>query len=108
MVILDHEDIVLNPDSKTSSLQNLPKKAKGWIQEVKYSPEGSFLAVGSHDRCIYLYSVTGETAQQYELIATCKRHSSYITHLDFGVLLTEKGEDPSMAKIGLDGKLYIR
>jgi hypothetical protein len=33
----------------------LPQKARQWAQEIKFSFEGSFLAVASHDRAIYVY-----------------------------------------------------
>jgi microtubule-associated protein-like 1/2 len=59
-----------------------PKRA---VQELKYSFEGSFLAVGAHDSAIYVYDGT-EQGESYKLLATLKRHSSSITHIDFGVL----------------------
>jgi WD40 repeat protein len=57
--------------------------SKQWIEIVKYSFDGQFLAVGSHDECIYLYDVN----QSYRCLHTCQGHSSYITHIDFGINL---------------------
>ena len=31
--------------------------AKGWISDMKWSPDGSTLAAGSHDNKIYIYDV---------------------------------------------------
>jgi len=55
------------------------KDAKEWIQEVKFSPDGNMLAVGSHDNAIYLYSASTFAKKPF----TMKKHSSFITHLDW-------------------------
>ncbi|XP_072315121.1 echinoderm microtubule-associated protein-like 2 [Eucyclogobius newberryi] len=49
---------------------------------MRYSPDGSFLAVGSHDNFIYIYSVT-ENGRRYSRFGKCNGHSSFITHLDW-------------------------
>ena len=54
-------------------------EAAEWIQTMKYSPDGSVLAVGSHDNFVYLHN----TQDGYSLTAKCSGHSSYITHVDF-------------------------
>jgi len=53
--------------------------AKEWIQDVKFSPDGATLAVGSHDNKVYLYDVAGG----FSLKATAGAHNSFITHFDF-------------------------
>ena len=55
------------------------KEAKQWISEIKFSPDGRTLAVGSHDNSVYLYSVN----KQFKRKGKFSKHSSYITHLDF-------------------------
>ena len=45
---------------------------------MKYSPDGSKLAVGSHDNKIYIYST-----DNYKLIGKCTKHSSFITSVDW-------------------------
>lgn len=50
------------------------------VSDIKYSPDGTLMAVGSHDNDIYLYGVADE---MYTFLGECKGHSSYITHLDF-------------------------
>jgi len=46
---------------------------------MEYSPDGNYLAVGSHDQKTRIYDVQNN----YERIATCKGHSSYIHCLDW-------------------------
>ncbi|CAB4008191.1 echinoderm microtubule-associated -like 2 isoform X3, partial [Paramuricea clavata] len=49
---------------------------------IKYSPDGCYLAVGSHDNFIYLFTVS-EDGKQYKKHGRLSGHSSYITHLDW-------------------------
>ncbi|KAM4612160.1 echinoderm microtubule-associated protein-like 3 isoform 2-T2 [Polymixia lowei] len=49
---------------------------------MRYSPDGSYLAVGSHDNFIYIYNVT-ESGRRYTRFGKCNGHSSFITHLDW-------------------------
>ena len=91
----------------------LVRGATQWVQEVKYSFEGSVLAVGSHDTNIYIYDVTHEYALQplqplqpealrkavntssslpglSEAKKSNVKHVHPVTHLDFGVILTSR------------------
>ncbi|XP_064207782.1 echinoderm microtubule-associated protein-like 3 isoform X1 [Anguilla rostrata] len=52
------------------------------LSVMRYSPDGSFLAVGSHDNFIYIYNVT-ENGRRYARFGKCTGHSSFITHLDW-------------------------
>lgn len=45
---------------------------------MAYSPDGSMLAVGSHDNKIYIYNAT-----TYKLVGTCAKHSSFIVSVDW-------------------------
>jgi WD40 repeat protein len=47
---------------------------------MKYSPDESMLAVGSHDNNIYVFKVSGNT---YELHGVLQGHNSFITNLDW-------------------------
>ena len=49
------------------------------VQALVYSPDDRFLAVGSRDNNIYVYSC----GEEYRRVAVCRSHSSYITHLDW-------------------------
>lgn len=51
------------------------------IHELKFSPDGSFLAVGSNDGLVDIYAV----AQRYKKVGECSRSASFITHLDWSV-----------------------
>uniref|UniRef100_A0A669QPF3 EMAP like 3 n=1 Tax=Phasianus colchicus TaxID=9054 RepID=A0A669QPF3_PHACC len=52
------------------------------LSVVRFSPDGAFLAIGSHDNVIYIYSVT-EEGRKYNRFGRCTGHSSFITHLDW-------------------------
>jgi len=52
--------------------------AKEWIEVIQYSPDGTKVAVGSHDNIIYIYETTN-----YSLVAKCTKHNSFITALDW-------------------------
>ncbi|XP_025030601.1 echinoderm microtubule-associated protein-like 3 isoform X1 [Python bivittatus] len=52
------------------------------LSVVRYSPDGEFLAIGSHDNFIYIYSVE-EKEHKYTRFGRCTGHSSFITHLDW-------------------------
>jgi WD40 repeat protein len=73
-----------------------------WISDIKYSPctpddpsGGRYLAVGSHENAVDIYDTKKPNAE-YELVGTCRGHSSFITHLgwskDGSVLYTNSGD----------------
>lgn len=57
------------------------KDRKEVIHEMKFSPDGSYLAVGSNDGPVDVYAV----AQRYKKIGECNKSSSFITHIDWSV-----------------------
>jgi len=48
---------------------------------LKFSPDGSVIAAGSHDNAIYIL----QAVDLKQKIRPLKKHSSYITHLDFSL-----------------------
>uniref|UniRef100_A0A8B9KPM6 EMAP like 6 n=1 Tax=Astyanax mexicanus TaxID=7994 RepID=A0A8B9KPM6_ASTMX len=57
------------------------KDRKEVIHELKYSPDGAYLAVGSNDGLVDVYAV----AQRYKKVGECSRSCSFITHLDWSI-----------------------
>ena len=51
------------------------------IMDIKYSPDGKTLAVGSYDTNVYLYNAT----DSYSARAVIKCAQSWVTHLDFTI-----------------------
>eukprot|EP00058_Branchiostoma_floridae_P012989 XP_002598477.1 hypothetical protein BRAFLDRAFT_66854 [Branchiostoma floridae] len=60
------------------------QQASEQLDCLKYSPNGEMLAVGSHENCIYVYTVHNN-GRSYKKIGTLRGHSSYVTHLDWDV-----------------------
>lgn len=54
------------------------KDSNEWCEVMKPSPDGNYLAVGSHDNKIYVYSCA-----DWSLTGKCTAHNSYITNLDW-------------------------
>uniref|UniRef100_A0A8C4QU63 Echinoderm microtubule-associated protein-like 2 n=1 Tax=Eptatretus burgeri TaxID=7764 RepID=A0A8C4QU63_EPTBU len=52
------------------------------LSVVRYSPDGKYLAIGSHDNYLYLYNVC-ENGCTYKEAGKCSGHSSFVTHLDW-------------------------
>ena len=54
------------------------KDSREWIEVLTYSPDGTKLAVGSHDNNIYIYD-----ASSYKLLGKCTKHNSFIVSVDW-------------------------
>ncbi|XP_018021292.1 echinoderm microtubule-associated protein-like 2 isoform X2 [Hyalella azteca] len=52
------------------------------IQVVRFSPDGSLLALGSRDNSVYIYEA-GDAFKEYNSRGACTGHSSFIRSLDF-------------------------
>uniref|UniRef100_A0A4W4ENS0 HELP domain-containing protein n=1 Tax=Electrophorus electricus TaxID=8005 RepID=A0A4W4ENS0_ELEEL len=55
------------------------KDRKEAIHELKYSPDGAHLAVGSNDSTVDIYGVV----QRYKKVGECVASTSFITHMDW-------------------------
>lgn len=63
-------------------LGNITKEiqdSKEWVECAEYSPDGKYLAVGSHDTDIWVYDATNG----YERVGKCTAHKATITCLDW-------------------------
>ena len=72
---------VLILDGVTLALKDQKHDRVKQISELKFSPDGSVLAVGAHDSLIFVYKVN----ENYKLQFKLKGHHSTITHFDFSV-----------------------
>jgi WD40 repeat protein len=75
---LNNGEVHIHSDVNTLKLVKKIHNAKEWIEVIQYSPDGTKCAVGSHDNKIYIYDST-----DYNLLATCSKHNSFITALDW-------------------------
>ncbi|XP_072246523.1 echinoderm microtubule-associated protein-like 4 [Leuresthes tenuis] len=69
-------------DAETTDLAGIHTDGNEQLSVMRFSVDGSLLAVGSHDNFIYLYNVS-ERGRKYSRYGKCTGHSSYITHLDW-------------------------
>lgn len=62
-----------------------PKKSKfklaEWIEDLKFSPDGEYLMVGSHNNGLYLFTVPNFD----NFVKVDSASSSFITHLDWSL-----------------------
>uniref|UniRef100_A0A8C7RQA4 EMAP like 2 n=3 Tax=Oncorhynchus mykiss TaxID=8022 RepID=A0A8C7RQA4_ONCMY len=82
-------------DADTRDLVFMHTDGNEIISNIKYSPDGNFLAVGSHDNFVYIYAVM-ENGKKYSRVGKCTGHSSFVTHLDWSVdsqyIVTNSGD----------------
>lgn len=63
-----------------NTILNEIEDSGAWIECMEYSPDGSLLAVGSHDTEIYIYGTS-----DYSLSFMCKAHNAAITSIDWSM-----------------------
>mmetsp|Transcript_20183 Transcript_20183/g.18324 ORF Transcript_20183/g.18324 Transcript_20183/m.18324 type:complete len:1166 (+) Transcript_20183:2-3499(+) len=68
--VLDTSDNLVTHEARDSTK---------WITEIKYSPNGEYIAMGSYDNKIYVYNIPSG----YALSAVISHHHAYITSIDF-------------------------
>ncbi|KAL2096531.1 hypothetical protein ACEWY4_008679 [Coilia grayii] len=82
-------------DTETRDLVSVHTDGNEIISMVKYSPDGAYLAVASHDNFVYIYSVT-DNGRKYSRVGKCSGHSSFVTHLDWSTdsqfIVTNSGD----------------
>ncbi|TRY69777.1 hypothetical protein DNTS_006007 [Danionella cerebrum] len=82
-------------DTDTRDLVSMHTDGNEIISVIKYSPDGAYLAVGSHDNFVYIYAVT-EGGKKYSRVGKCTGHSSFVTHLDWSTdsqyIVTNSGD----------------
>uniref|UniRef100_A0A8C5GPU9 Echinoderm microtubule-associated protein-like 2 n=1 Tax=Gouania willdenowi TaxID=441366 RepID=A0A8C5GPU9_GOUWI len=94
-------------DTDTQDLVSTHTDGNEIISNVRYSPDGNFLAVASHDNFVYIYAVT-ENGRKYSRAGKCSGHSSFVTHLDWSTdsqfLVTNSGDYEILFWEGSNGK----
>lgn len=80
-VAVGHNDGTLTIRASPEKLDQVvatKNDSKEWIEVLSYSPDGTKLAVGSHDNNIYVYD-----ASSYNLLGKCTKHNSFIVSVDW-------------------------
>ena len=80
---MGHNDGTLTIRASQDNLDQViatKNESKEWIECMKYSPDGSKLAVGSHDNNIYVYD-----SSSYSLLGKCTKHNSFIVSVDWSL-----------------------
>jgi len=60
---------------------------KAYCETLRYSPCQNYLAVGSHDKHLYIYKIDADG--KYTLHAWHNKHSSYVSAIDWTLDSTE-------------------
>jgi len=79
IAVAGNDGTVYIKDCATGADKHTMTDSGEWIEVMHYSPDGTMLAVGSHDNNIYIYNVD----DGYSLKGTLKAHSSFIVCLDW-------------------------
>ncbi|EPY84981.1 echinoderm microtubule-associated protein-like 2 isoform 3 [Camelus ferus] len=69
-------------DTETHDLVAIHTDGNEQISVVSFSPDGAYLAVGSHDNLVYVYTVD-QGGRKVSRLGKRSGHSSFITHLDW-------------------------
>ena len=88
---LDNGGIVILSSDSLDTLHTKKDRDES-IPTLRYSPNGSYLAVGSADNCIDVYDIS----KQYGRVGVARGHSSFIRHMDWSsdsaMLMTCSGD----------------
>lgn len=57
--------------------------SRDWITDIKWSPDGSTLAIASQDSKVYVYQITNTGVLAAKLISKCEMSNSPVMHIDF-------------------------
>ena len=68
-------------ETETMGIIHEDRKSKQWIRNMRFSPDGFTLAIGSQDNNIYLHDVNSS----FSVRAMCTKHNKFITDMDFSV-----------------------
>ena len=55
------------------------RNSQQWVTDIRYSPDGSMLALASFDSKIYVY----DALREYVLRSVMKKHNGFVNHIDF-------------------------
>jgi len=81
IAILDAKTLapVRTVNLNSQSKRQVRNQTGNWIEAMDYSPDGKFLAVGTHGMTVCICDVSKE----YKCVMALKSHNSVVTHLDW-------------------------
>lgn len=79
-VAVGHNDgrVTIRQGANDLNVHKTLEDSAEWIEAIEFSPDGKYLAVGSHDNNVYIYDCS-----DYSHCGTCKAHNSFITSVDW-------------------------
>jgi WD40 repeat protein/Ca2+-binding EF-hand superfamily protein len=102
--MIDGEVSLVEASSASLRAYSSWKHSEKMINDVKFSPDGNYLAVASTDCNLYLYKSSDQKA--FVRHAVCRGHSGAVTHIDFAAnsqFLQSNSTDGSIMYWNLSG-----
>eukprot|EP00814_Leptocylindrus_danicus_P009417 CAMPEP_0116006440 /NCGR_PEP_ID=MMETSP0321-20121206/1730_1 /TAXON_ID=163516 /ORGANISM="Leptocylindrus danicus var. danicus, Strain B650" /LENGTH=2265 /DNA_ID=CAMNT_0003474995 /DNA_START=74 /DNA_END=6868 /DNA_ORIENTATION=- len=80
--LFDGKWVILDEDDEFAVVFEARDASKA-VTEIKWSPNGQIIAIGSRDTNIYLYKKDNGVVPRFSIVSIFEQHNSQITSLDF-------------------------
>jgi WD40 repeat protein len=73
--------VTIRKEDDLSTIIHEIQDSKEWCEVAEFSPDGKYLAIGSHDTNIYIY----DTQNEFSRVGKCTKHTATITCIDWAM-----------------------